>query len=91
MCIRDRPNAIQLAPPVFNVTGDLTNMTFPINNIATLPSSNPAGTVYRYTTDGSTPTGSSPVWDNLSLIHIYRPQRACVLLRPGFSHETGLI
>jgi hypothetical protein len=58
------PNAIQLAPPVFNVTGDLTNMTFPINNIATLPSSNPAGTVYRYTTDGSTPTGSSPVWDN---------------------------
>lgn len=58
------PNAIQLAPPVFNVTGDLTNMAFPINNIATLPSSNPPGTVYRYTTDGTLPTGSSPVWNN---------------------------
>ena len=58
------PNAIQLAPPVFNVTGDLTNLVFPLNNIATLPSSNPPGTLYRYTTDGSTPNGSSPVWDN---------------------------
>jgi hypothetical protein len=58
------PNAIQLAPPVFNVTGDLTNLAFPVNNIATLPISNPPGTVYRYTTDGTTPTGSSPIWDN---------------------------
>lgn len=58
------PNAIQLAPPTFNVTGDLTNATFPVNNIATLPNSNPPGTVYRYTTDGTTPTGSSPLWNN---------------------------
>jgi hypothetical protein len=59
------PNAIQLAPPVFIVTGDLTNMSFPITtDIATLPSSNPPGTVYRYTTDGTAPTGSSPIWNN---------------------------
>jgi hypothetical protein len=57
-------NAIQLAPPSFTISGDLTNATFPLNNIATLPSSNPPGTVYRYTTDGSTPTGDSQVWDN---------------------------
>jgi hypothetical protein len=57
-------NAIQLAPPTFNVTGDLTHAAFPLNDIATLPSGNPTGTVYRYTTDGTTPTGSSPVWDN---------------------------
>ena len=56
--------AAGLVAPTFNVTGDLTNATFPLNNIATLPSSNPAGTVYRYTTDGSTPTGSSPLWSN---------------------------
>ncbi len=57
-------NAIPLAPPSFNVTGDLTGAAFPLNNLAVLPSGNPAGTVYRYTTDGSTPNGSSPVWDN---------------------------
>jgi type II secretory pathway pseudopilin PulG len=55
---------IPLAPPSFNVQGDLTNVAFPINNIATLPSSNPAGTAYRYTLDGSTPTAASPIWDN---------------------------
>jgi type II secretory pathway pseudopilin PulG len=53
-----------LVAPTFNVTGDLTNATFPLNNIATLPSSNPAGTVYRYTTDATTPTGGSPIWNN---------------------------
>lgn len=58
------PNAIQLAPPTFNVSGDITNAAFPLNNILTLPSSNPSSTVYRYTTDGSAPTGASPVWDN---------------------------
>jgi hypothetical protein len=62
-------NAIQLAPPSFSVTGDLTawfqsNPT--LTNIAVLPSSNPPGTVYRYTTDGSTPTGASTLWDNPS-------------------------
>ncbi len=57
-------NAIPLAPPSFNVTGDLTGAAFPLNDLAVLPSGNPPGTVYRYTTDGTTPNGSSPVWDN---------------------------
>jgi len=56
--------AMPLAPPVFNVQGDLTAAPFPLNNIATLPSSNPPGTTYHYTTDGSTPTATSPIWDN---------------------------
>lgn len=62
--------AIPLAPPIFNAYfnqtsgNDLTNAPFPLNNIATLPSSNPPGTVYRYTTDGTMPTSSSPLWDN---------------------------
>lgn len=62
-------NAIPLAPPIFNAffnqaTNDLTNAPFPLNNIATFPTSNPPGTTYRYTTDGSTPTAASPLWDN---------------------------
>lgn len=57
-------NAIPLAPPALNITGDLTNAAFPLNNIAALPSGNPPGTIYRFTTDGSTPTGSSHLWDN---------------------------
>jgi Tfp pilus assembly protein PilV len=56
--------AIPLYAPTFNVTGDLTNAALPLNNIANLPSTNPPGTVYRYTTDGTTPTAASPVWDN---------------------------
>ncbi|HVW21060.1 MAG TPA: chitobiase/beta-hexosaminidase C-terminal domain-containing protein [Opitutaceae bacterium] len=56
--------AIPLYAPTFNITGDLTNAALPLNNIASLPATNPPGTVYRYTTDGSTPTASSPVWDN---------------------------
>ncbi|HEX3731091.1 MAG TPA: chitobiase/beta-hexosaminidase C-terminal domain-containing protein, partial [Opitutaceae bacterium] len=56
--------AIPLFAPTFNVTGDLTNAAMPLNNIASLPATNPPGTVYRYTTDGSTPTAGSPVWDN---------------------------
>ena len=59
--------AIQLAPPSFRISGDLTPLFqggATLNAIATLPASNPAGTVYRYTTDGTTPTGASPVWNN---------------------------
>jgi hypothetical protein len=55
---------IPLAAPSFNVAGDLTNVAMPINDVATLPSTNPPGTVYRYTTDGSAPTATSPLWDN---------------------------
>jgi type II secretory pathway pseudopilin PulG len=57
-------NAIPLAPPTFNIQGDLTGAAFPLNDIATLPSTNPPGTTYRYTLDGSVPTASSPIWDN---------------------------
>jgi len=57
-------NAIPLAPPSFNIQGDLTAAPFPLDDIATLPSANPPGTTYRYTTDGSTPTANSPLWDN---------------------------
>jgi type II secretory pathway pseudopilin PulG len=55
---------IALVSPTFNVQGDLTAATFPLNNIATLPSTNPAGTIYTYTTDGTMPTATSPQWDN---------------------------
>jgi len=57
-------NAITLAPPSFNIVGDLTYALFPLNNIATLPNTNPPGTVYRYTLDGTTPNASSLIWDN---------------------------
>jgi type II secretory pathway pseudopilin PulG len=57
-------HAIPLAPPSFNVQGDITGAAFPLNDIATLPSSNPPGTTYHYTLDGSTPTAASPIWDN---------------------------
>jgi hypothetical protein len=57
-------NAIPLAPPSFNVVGDLTYALFPLNNIATLPNTNPPGTVYRYTLDATAPNAGSPIWDN---------------------------
>lgn len=60
-------NATPLAPPSFNIQGDLTNATFPLNDVAALPATNPPGTVYRYTTDGSTPTANSLIWDNDNL------------------------
>ncbi|MGH7997026.1 MAG: chitobiase/beta-hexosaminidase C-terminal domain-containing protein [Opitutaceae bacterium] len=60
-------NATQLSPPSFTITGDLTGASFPLNNVAALPSNNPPGTVYRYTTDGTTPTVNSLEWDNSNL------------------------
>jgi len=58
--------AIPLAPPSFNVVGDLTYAVFPLalSQIATLPSTNPPGTTYRYTTDGSAPTAASQAWNS---------------------------
>jgi hypothetical protein len=52
-----------LAAPTFNYSGDLTSAPFPLNGIVNYPA-NPPGTTYRYTTDGSTPNSSSPVWNN---------------------------
>ena len=56
-------SAIPLAAPTFNYSGDLTSAPFPLNGIINYPA-NPPGTAYRYTTDGSTPNSSSPVWNN---------------------------
>jgi hypothetical protein len=56
-------SATPLAAPTFVYSGDLTSVSFPLNGIINYPA-NPPGTVYRYTTDGSTPNSSSPVWDN---------------------------
>ena len=58
--------AMPLAPPAFNVVGDLTYAAFPLalNQVVTLPATNPPGTTYHYTTDGSAPTAASPVWSN---------------------------
>jgi hypothetical protein len=55
--------ATPLAAPTFNYSGDLTSASFPLNGIINYPA-NPPGTIYRYTTDGSTPNISSPVWNN---------------------------
>jgi prepilin-type N-terminal cleavage/methylation domain-containing protein len=57
------PSATPLAAPTFIYSGDLTSAPFPLNGIVNYPT-NPPGTVYRYTTDGSTPTNASPVWNN---------------------------
>jgi prepilin-type N-terminal cleavage/methylation domain-containing protein len=57
------PSVTPLAAPTFIYSGDLTTAPFPLNDIINYPA-NPPGTTYRYTTDGSTPTSSSPVWNN---------------------------
>jgi prepilin-type N-terminal cleavage/methylation domain-containing protein len=56
-------SATPLTAPTFIYSGDLTSAPFPLNGIINYPA-NPPGTVYRYTTDGSTPNSSSPVWNN---------------------------
>ena len=53
--------ATQLNPPTFAITMPLTTLSFPATGWVVLPS-NPPGTVYRYTIDGSDPTASSPIW-----------------------------
>jgi len=59
------PNPMPLLPPTFNVSGDLKGTPFPWNDITNCKQlANPAGTIYRYTTDGSAPTGASPIWNN---------------------------
>ncbi len=59
------PQEIQesiLLPPIANFFGTVSLTTFPIKNFISSVSSNPLGTYYRYTTDGSDPVMSSPVW-----------------------------
>jgi hypothetical protein len=57
------PTTSPLAAPSFNFSGDLTSAPFPLNGIINYPS-NPPGTTYRYTTDGTAPTAVSPIWNN---------------------------
>jgi type II secretory pathway pseudopilin PulG len=55
--------ATPLSAPSFKFSGDLTSAPFPLNGIIAYPS-NPPGTTYHFTTDGSMPTPSSPSWNN---------------------------
>jgi hypothetical protein len=60
---------VVLAAPSAAVSGPLTSANFPATGWFILPS-NPPGTTYRYTTDGSSPTATSAIWNttNASLI-----------------------
>lgn len=60
-----------LLPPIANFSGTVPLTSFPIKNFISSTGSNPLGTYYRYTTDGSDPVMSSPVWNfsALSLTH----------------------
>lgn len=58
------PVAVELTPPSFRISGVVPESEFnpAITNLIVAGSGNPAGTVYRYTTDGSDPTATSPIW-----------------------------
>jgi hypothetical protein len=49
-------------PPAFRFSGVLEDGTFPLRGLLVPHARNPAGTVYRYTVDGSPPGPSSPAW-----------------------------
>lgn len=53
-----------LSPPTFRISGVVSEGEFApsLMNLILPASSNPPGTVYRYTTDGSAPTSTSPIW-----------------------------
>jgi hypothetical protein len=51
----------QLAAPTFSQNGSISASQFPLSGLV-VPSNNPPGTVVRYTTNGTAPTASSPVW-----------------------------
>lgn len=57
----------QLAAPSFTVSLPLTVSSFPASGWVTLPASNPSGTLYRYTIDGTEPTAISPVWSAVNV------------------------
>jgi hypothetical protein len=58
------PAATALTAPTFRVLGVIPENEFAplLTNLIVPAAGNPSGTVYRYTTDGSDPTASSPVW-----------------------------
>ena len=56
--------ASALSPPTFRISGVVPEVEFSpsLTNLILPASSNPPGTIYRYTTDGSAPTLNSPIW-----------------------------
>ena len=58
------PVAVALSPPSFRVSGVVpeSEVSPGLSNLILAAAGNPAGTVYRYTTDGSDPTATSPIW-----------------------------
>lgn len=50
------------APTVRLPSRALTIADFPATNWFSFPSTNPPGTVYRYTVDGTEPAATSPIW-----------------------------
>lgn len=67
------PVGVPLQPPSFRVSGVVPESEFAPNLIDLILAdpSNPPGTVYRYTTDGSDPTDSSPIWTSTSGLPAY--------------------
>ena len=56
----------KLNPPLVLLSGEINEENLPLRNIIAPPEHNPSGTFFRYTTDGTTPTDESPVWENAS-------------------------
>lgn len=55
--------ASQLSPPKANYFNKINLSMFPLKDFIARGKSNPIGTYYRYTRDGSDPDHSSPIWD----------------------------
>ena len=77
-----------LQPPVFSETSQIL-ISRPTLNITLAPNS-PAGSVIRFTTDGSDPTASSPVWTN-SLRLLNATQIKAAAFDPSNTYETSTI
>jgi hypothetical protein len=59
------PDPVDLVAPTVNYNGalPLTAGLFPISDMVTLPTGNPSGTFYTYTTDGTNPQRTGSVWN----------------------------
>lgn len=60
---------LTLLPPIANFSGIVQLTSFPLKNFISSAGSNPLGTYYRYTIDGSDPVMSSAVW-NFSALNL---------------------
>lgn len=54
--------------PSVNYSGIINPAWFPINDFVSIPTDNPSGTRYYYTTDGSVPTSSSSEWSGATVV-----------------------